>query len=233
MQSLRVGAGRIVAALGVAALFALKWADAAPGVKVADSAPPAEIAEELRGLLDPKSFQLDPGNGLLYEFWFRKDLPLARKPDAGDALAAIDETTFLGAVKVHKDTKDFKNDEVIAGVYTMRLGIQPTDGNHLGTSPFPYFAVLVPARYDKELKAISDHDTLAELSAQDTATEHPNILSLQPALEADYRTGDFPRLGEGGDNWKWIHFKLPATVKDAGEKVEIIFQLVYEGHGQL
>jgi hypothetical protein len=222
-----------MAALWLAALFTLHGAAAAPGVKVADSAPPADIAEELRGLLDSKSFQLDSGDGLLYEFWFRKDLPLARKPNGGDALAAIDETTYLGTVKVHKDTKDFKDDEVISGVYTMRLGIQPTDGNHLGTSPFPYFAILVPAKYDKELTGVSDHDTLADLSAQDTATEHPNILSLQPALEADQQTGDFPRLGEGGDNWKWIHFRLPATVKDGGEKLQITFQLVYEGHGQL
>jgi len=67
------------------------------------------------------------------------------------ALAVLEEITYFGVVRVHERRKDFRNDDIEPGVYTMRLGILPTDGDHLGTSPHPYMAVLVPAQYDEGL----------------------------------------------------------------------------------
>lgn len=194
--------------------------------------PPEEVVAELGGLLDANAVQLLDGDKPVLEFWFRKEIPLKSQPNEGaTALSLIDEVTYLGVVRVHERRKDFRNDDIEPGVYTMRLGILPTDGDHLGTSPHPYMAVLVPAQYDEGLGAIPDHDALAEISGQDTYAEHPNTLSLQP-LEADENEGDFPRTGEGGENWKLVYVKLPAKV-NGGDATELAFKLVYEGHGEI
>lgn len=200
-------------------------------LKQAEVAPPDEVASGMRDLLDSQAVQLLDGDKPIFEIWFRKDIPLKSKPDEGaSALSLIDEVTYLGVVSVHERRKDFRNDDIEPGVYTMRLGILPTDGNHLGTSPFPYMAILVPAKYDEGLDAITDHDSLAELSGQDTYAEHPNSLSLQP-LEDGEAEGDFPRTGEGGDDWQLVYLKLPA--KADGAEVELAFKMVYEGHGEI
>lgn len=201
-------------------------------LKQTEVAPPEEIVAELRDLLDPNAIQLSDGDKPVFEFWFRKDIPLGSAPGEGTtALSTIKEITYLGAVRVHERRKDFRNDDIEPGVYTMRLGILPTDGNHLGTSPFPYMAILVPAQYDEGLEAIPDHDTLAEISGQDTYAEHPSSLSLQP-LEDGEKDGEFPRTGEGGENWQFVYVKLPAKV-EGGDKAEFAFKMVYEGHGHI
>lgn len=201
-------------------------------LKQAQVDPPDEVAADMRGLLDTNAVQLLNGDKPVFEFWFRKDIPLSAKPgDGTSALSVLKEVTYIGVVNVHERRKDFRNDDIEPGVYTMRLGILPTDGNHLGVAPFPYMAILVPAEYDKGLDSIPDHDTLAELSGQDTYAEHPNTLSLQP-LEDDEGKGDFPRTGEGGDDWKFLFVKLSAKV-DGDGAAELPFKMVYEGHGEI
>lgn len=236
MQNLPKSILTLVAAAGMAVVIA-----ALPGrtiaangvtVKLAESPAPEEAAAEFRETLGPKAVQLSNDAGLLAEYWFCKEIPLSKKPgSASESLDSIAEITFVGIAKVHKDMKDFKNDEVIPGVYTMRIGIQPTDGNHLGTSPHPWFVILTPAHHDKTLDGITSHKQLAELSAEDTATDHPNILSLQPLPSGD-ETGEFPRAGKLSDEWKAIYLKLPGATQD-GEKADLLFGMVYEGHGEI
>ncbi|MCC6490234.1 MAG: hypothetical protein IT364_22305 [Candidatus Hydrogenedentes bacterium] len=201
-------------------------------LKVTETPPPAELAQAFRDTLDTKAVQILAGEKPIFEFWFRKDIPLTANPPAGQtALDAIKEVTFLGAVRVHETRKDFRKDDIEKGVYTLRLGIIPEDGNHLGTTPFPYMAVLVPAKYDTAMDAINDHDTLAKTSGKDTYDEHPNTLSMQPLKDADGE-GEFPRLAVGGDDWKFLYLKLPAKT-ESGEAADLIFGLVYEGHGEI
>lgn len=201
-------------------------------VKTVESPAPEQAAQEFRDTLDAKAVQLSGSDGTVAEFWFRKEIPLTKAPESpGKALDAIADVTFIGVVKVHNEMRDFRDDELIPGVYTMRFAKQPADGNHLGTAPHPWFLILVPAHYDKSLDGIPDAKKLSELSAEDTATEHPNNLSLQPLPQSE-TSDEFPRTGEGGDNWNFIYLKLPATVQ-GGDKTELRFGLVYEGHGKL
>ena len=223
---------RIVSIAGIALFCVLPGFAQEAVLKVTDTAPPNELAQAFRDTLDTKAVQLLVGDKPVLEFWFRKDIPLTSKPAPGQtALDAIKEVTFLGAVRVHETRKDFRKDDIEKGVYTLRLGIIPQDGNHLGTTPFPYMAVLVPAKYDTGMDAIGDHDTLAKTSGQDTYDEHPNTLSMQPLKGAEGE-GEFPRLAEGGDDWKFIYLKLPAKT-ESGEAADLIFGLVYEGHGEV
>src|SRR5713226_1110178 len=118
-------------------------------VKVADKQPPQQISESIRKTLQPKAVQVLDGQTPLFEFWFSAEVPLKSKPAAIDkTLDALRETTLLGAAAVGNGQRDYNDNEIAAGVYTLRFGLQPQDGDHLGTADYPYFAVLIPAKND-------------------------------------------------------------------------------------
>src|SRR5262245_11810815 len=196
-------------------------------VKVADKEPPKELDTSIRAKLQTKAVQLLDGEKPVYEFWFSAELPLQSKPaSVGKALDALKQAVLLGAVAVSRDQRDYRDDELHAGVYTMRFALQPQDGNHLGTSEFNYFAVLTPAKIDNKLDGISDYKTLVKASSKETSTDHPVILSLRPTSPDP---GDVPQLNTPAPEHKSIRVKVPA--KTGEEKVSIAFEVVYEGKG--
>ena len=119
-------------------LLVVTWAATAADLKVADKAVPKEIDPSIQKLLQPKSIQIGDG---MFEFWLVSDLPLSSKPaSAVKALDSLKQATLIGVVSVPKAARDYRDDEIAAGVYTMRFVLQPQDGNHLGSAEFPYFA---------------------------------------------------------------------------------------------
>src|SRR6266436_1748968 len=95
-------------------------------LKVIDKEPPKQIAESIRNSLQPKAVQLLNGDTPVFEFWFGSEIPLKSKPGSADkALDALAETAVLGAVAVGTGQRDYKHNEIAAGVYTMRFGLQP------------------------------------------------------------------------------------------------------------
>ncbi|MHB8520508.1 MAG: hypothetical protein ACYDH9_07105 [Limisphaerales bacterium] len=199
-------------------------------VKVVDKEPPKELSAPIREKLQSKAVQLLDGDKPVYEFWFDAEIPLKSKPDsAGKALEAIKETTLLGAVAVPGTQRDFKDNEIAAGVYTMRFGLQPQDGDHLGTADFPSFAVLIKAALDTDLDGLSTFKKMTKASGKDTATSHPIVLSLRPA---DSDQGDFPKLNEPAPDQKGVLLKVPVQVAGGDAKTSIVFDLVCRGHGK-
>src|SRR5437870_1347255 len=196
-------------------------------LKVADKEPPKELDTSIRAKLQTKAVQLLDGEKPVYEFWFSAEVPLQSKPaSAGKALDAIKQATLLGAVAISRDQRDYRDDELAAGVYTMRFALQPQDGNHLGTAEFNYFAVLVPAKLDPRPEGISDYKPLVKASSKETATDHPVILSLRPASSAE---GELPKLNDPSPEHKSVRVKLPAKAGD--QLASLVFEVVYEGRG--
>ena len=196
-------------------------------VKVSDKEPPKELDASIRAKLRTKAVELLDGENPVYGFWLSAELPLQSKPaSAGKALDAIKQATLLGVVAVSRDQRDYRDDELRAGIYTMRFALQPQDGNHLGTSEFNYFAVLTPAKMDNKLDGISDYKALVKASSKETSTDHPVILSLRPASSDQ---GALPQLNAPAPEHKSVRVKVPAKAGD--EKAEITFEIVYEGKG--
>jgi hypothetical protein len=196
-------------------------------LKVVDKPPPRELAAAIAGTLAPQAVQLLAGDTPALEFWFSAAVPVQARPASpGKALDAVKQCTLLGAVAVPKARRDYRDDELAEGVYTVRLGLQPQDGDHLGTAEFTWFAVLVPAKYDAKPEGITDYKPLVKASGKDTSGGHPVILSLRPASSAE---GEFPRLNEPAPDHKSVVLKLPAKVAGSGEKTDLVFELVYEG----
>jgi hypothetical protein len=199
-------------------------------VIVEEQAPPEELAEPIRAELVPSVVRLLEDGKVFYEFWFRKQIPLEQQPSGNFALLAVKEGALLGALKVHEERYDFKDEEIPPGVYSLRLGLQPEDGDHLGTSPTPTFALLIPAKDDRVLDGFTDHDELSDAAGKVNAAEHPSNLSLQRVKEPD---GDFPRLASyrGGDH-EVVCLSLEGSPEGGGKTVPVTFALVYEGIGE-
>jgi hypothetical protein len=192
-------------------------------LKTADLPPPREIDPAIQKLLQPKAIQLVEGDQPAFQFWLVNDLPLQSKPGA-KPLDAVKQATLLGVVSVPKALRDYRDDEIAAGVYTMRFALQPQDGNHLGSSEFLYFAALTPAKLDTKPDGITDYKSLVKVSSKETSTDHPVILSLRPT-----GSGDSPQLVEPAPEHKSVRVKVPATA--GGEKTSLAFEIVYEGKG--
>ncbi|HKS36493.1 MAG TPA: hypothetical protein VJW76_04845 [Verrucomicrobiae bacterium] len=211
--------------LGCLAVSSIRAADLT--VRVADKEPPKDLDASIRAKLQSKAIQLLDGDKPVYEFWFSAELPLQSKPSStAKALETIKQAALLGAISVAGDQRDYRDDELRAGVYTMRFALQPQDGNHLGTAEFSFFAVLTPAKIDNKLDGIGDYKSLVKASSRETSTDHPVILSLRPAAADD---GDPPKLNSPVPDHKSMRVKVPA--KAGEDKTAITFELVYEGKG--
>jgi hypothetical protein len=197
-------------------------------LKVIDKEPPKELDTSIRQTLQSKAVQVLDGEKPAFEFWFRSEIPLQSKPASpAKALDAPKQTTLLGAVAIPSPRRDYRDDPVSAGIYTMRFALQPQDGNHLGTAEYLYFAVLVPAKLDTKLDGIADYKALVKASSKETSTDHPMVLSLRPAASEE---GELPKLNEPAPHHKSVRVKVPA--KAGPDKTAIAFEVVCEGKAE-
>ncbi len=145
--------------------------------------PPADLASPVREALAADGCRIVDAEGKpLADFWFRKEVPEAPPPkekQIGAKFEALAEGTLLGAARYHQKHYDFKDKPFPAGIYTLRLGLQPTDGDHQGVSETRDFALLCPASADKDLSPIPTKESV-KLSNQASGTKHPVIVWLRP-----------------------------------------------------
>ena len=195
-------------------------------LKVTDKAPPSEVAESIRSLLQPKAIQLVEGDKAVIELWLAKELTLQSKPSSpATALDALKQTTILGAASFASPRRDYREDEIAKGVYTLRFAHQQQDGNHLGTAEFTYFGVLVPAKLDAGPDAIKDYKQLVNTSSKETSTDHPMVISLRPVSSTE---GELPKITEPAPEHKAVRVKIPGKGADTSP---VVFDIVYEGKG--
>jgi hypothetical protein len=198
-----------------------------PTVKVADEPPPKELAEPIRALLSAKAMTvLDDKGAPLCTVWPRAALEAKATADqakAGLKYSHLEETTVLGAVRFPAVWGDYRKQKIKPGVYTLRLGLQPMDGDHMGTAPFNDFGLLGPAALDKSPDPF-DAKELHALSAKASGRKHPGIMLLFP----NRKPGDVPVIESKPDDAWVLSFKVPTTA--AGQKADLGFSLVVVGH---
>jgi hypothetical protein len=199
-------------------------------VKKEAKAVPDAVAAEIRDSLNPESVQILSGEETVLELWFRKSVPLKSKPESpAKALDSVAQATLLGIVSVPADRRDYRDDSLPEGVYTVRFALQPQDGDHSGTSDFPYFAVLIPIGDDKTVDGITGYRQLVDASRKETSSEHPVILSLRPVAEPK---AELPALTEPVTDHRCVQVQTHAAAGDAaGDSQILTFELVFEGLG--
>jgi hypothetical protein len=153
-------------------------------VKSADTPTPKELSEPLRKLLSDSSIQLvDEAGKAVCDIWLRKEIPADATPQqikSGVTYREIKQTELFGAIQFHTNWSDYRKQKIKAGVYTMRLAYQPTDGKHTADiSEFQDFILLVGAKFDAK-PALMDPKMLSEASGDSIESAHPAVFMLWP-----------------------------------------------------
>jgi hypothetical protein len=149
---------------------------AEPKVSSLAEKPPAELAGGVAAQLTPAA-KVSVGAATL-DLWWVKALAAD-----GPGWSNVESGTLVGALRVTGAFKEIRGKVVAPGVYTLRFGMQPQNGDHLGISPFREFLVLSPAAADTDPKVLG-FDGVVALSKQVIGTSHPANLSLDPPEDA-------------------------------------------------
>ena len=173
------------AGLAILAVLSLTaFAEDAPYKVKSEKVPPAkELSEAIRKLLSEDALQLADASGeVAMTFWFRSAIPSQAGEEQiknGLTYREVPATTVIGAVQFAKPWTDYRKQKIPAGVYTLRLAIQPMDGDHMGTAPYSDFCLLSPAAKDQSADTM-EPKALFEMSAQAPGGTHPGVVLLYP-----------------------------------------------------
>lgn len=158
--------------------------------------PPPETPAPILAALNKSGAKIVTDSGTaLVEIWLRSAMPSG--PSTGESnvmLPTIPPGALLGELRFPAKGSDRRGQDIAPGVYTLRYGNYPVNGNHQGVAPQRDFLVLVPAALDKSADPISDFDALMELSRKASRTPHPAVLSFWKA-DADQKAG-FEKQGD-------------------------------------
>ena len=130
--------------------------------------------------------------------------------------------SFLALESAAREGSEFRDQTIGRGWYTLRYGLQPVDGNHVGTSPTRDFLLHIDAR-----QAAPDRtwepDELNMASAEVAGSNHPAMLCLQKPSEGT----DAAIRHDDERDW-WI---LHVFGSEAGDqKTKIPIDLIVAGH---
>jgi hypothetical protein len=215
---------RMIAALLVLCLSTAFASAADYSVEAIDAPPPDDVQAEIAEKLSSSGFKVVSGQGrVLCEVWPAKAWPAVEdfKP-TGAVNYPFKVGELLGTIRFARNGADFRGQKIRKGTYTMRYGLQPEDGNHVGTSDTRDFVVLLPAA-DDATAAPLEKEALFEKSSKATGTPHPAVFSLLPA---DKNAKELPRMvrDENTDLWA-VDF-----AGKANGKKELVVELVVVGH---
>ena len=191
--------------------------------KIDEPAPKEGISAETAALLSPTGFKVIRGETrVIVEVWPCKEWPIKAAKTGNDVLYPFQPGQVMGVARFPRKGNDFREQDVPAGLYTLRYGQQPVDGAHVGTSPTRDFLLLTPADKDKSPDIIADFKALSKASAQTTGASHPAILSLQRL--SDSKDALAIRHQEDKD-WWIVRFtsKTKSGDKTADQAVEAVF----------
>lgn len=216
----------------VALAVAPAWASAEDAYKIEPlkDAPPAALAGPVKSALEGTGFRvLNPDGKPLAEFWLRKGIPASGKPSGvkGSVLfPVLAEGELLGVVRYLEEGQDYRDQAVSPGVYTLRYGLQPVNGAHLGVSTYRDYALLSPAGKDAALATLPAKK-LEELSAQASGTTHPSVL-LMLAAPGSAQSGPKIVHDEALNTWGAV-LPLDLAVKGEAGAVALPVQVIVSG----
>lgn len=219
------------------ALAALSLAAAKPAYQLdAVDALPEGVPAAIAPVLDPKGHSVTGPDGKLCQIWLVKNLELqpAFKP-SNNVKYPFQAGQLIGLLNVEKKTRfeDFRAQRVRSGLYTLRYGKQPEDGNHIGTSELADYLLAIPVAVDTKPDKITPNKKLHEQSAKTTRATHPAVFSLMATDKAGNaeKSKATAHLDQAqGHDW-WI-FNATAHGKDGETTIEVPIRLVIVGKTQ-
>jgi hypothetical protein len=160
--------------------------------------PPPEVASGIAQAIEKTGVQIS-GNGTAYcEIWLRTSLPSGvASNEQNVTLPHVPMGALLGVIRFDGNGSDRRGQTIKPGVYTLRYGIMPMNGNHQGAAPQRDFLLMTPAAEDRDVKATPNFDALVAMSRKASLTPHPAVLSFWKA------DTDAPGFSQQGDT-DWV-----------------------------
>lgn len=191
---------------------------------VAIGAAPADVPAAIQSALDAQGVRVTNDQGAtVCEVWLRKTLPTSATPNtSSDVLfGALTEGAFLGVLHFPNAATDFRSQNIKAGFYTLRYGLIPQDGNHMGVNPSRDAFVLAPVSADPGPDKTLAFEDLVKLSTQASGTPHPGFLVGAPVSGAS-----FPSVAKD-DSGNW-----DLQIKGHGASGDLPLAFTVVGHWQ-
>jgi hypothetical protein len=198
-------------------------------LEVLKEAAPSALPAAIKSTLLDEGFRVVSSAGKpVADFWLRKATPATAKPSGPKGpvcFPVLSEGELLGALRFPADGHDYRDQPIPAGVYTLRYGLQPVNGDHLGVSTFRDFALLIAATKDNA-PADLPQKKLEDQSAEAAGSSHPAVLMLVPA-PADAKSGVMVH-DDTKDTWGAV---VPLVLQVKGEEApaSLPVQLVLVG----
>jgi hypothetical protein len=156
---------------------------AAPGLPAAYSS-----------VMESSGYRVVGPKGPWCEVWLRKSIPAGAKSGDSAITLPIAQGTLLGILRFPASGQDRREQQLKAGVYTMRYSNYPVDGAHQGVAPQRDFTLLTPVANDPDPAATPDFQKLVEMS-RTSGTPHPAVFLLEAPSGAT-----FPSVAKKGEN---------------------------------
>jgi hypothetical protein len=171
-------------------------------------APPSELAAPISAALQKDGVKVAAGSGTAFcEVWFRSTAPSGPKSsEEGVTLPTIPQGALMGALRFPGRGADRRGQNIKPGVYTLRYGLQPVNGDHQGVAPQRDFLVMIPAADDTDPNAVPGFDDLMKMSRKASGTPHPAVLSMSASSNST-----FPELKKEGESDWALHVKIGAV----------------------
>jgi hypothetical protein len=175
-----------------------------------EAAPSDAIAPEILEQLAPTGIKVLRGKRTVCDLWLCQSWTAkADFESTATIIYPFEVGQLIGVARYKGKGTDFRGQGISPGVYVLRYGHQPIDGNHVGTSDTLDFLLLTPADADRTVEPMAAKE-LFKLSAQVAGSKHPTILSLvRPAGSAE----SAPSIRHDEEHDLWI---VTATAKKAG-----------------
>lgn len=199
-------------------------------VEARKQTPPASLAPEVLGALSPESIRIQDGEGKDFaEIWLRQTTTCSEKPAGPKGVIQfpfLADGEFLGVLQFAEEGHDYREQAIAKGVYTMRYGLQPVNGDHLGVSAYRDYVLLLPAAKDKSL-SIPKRKQLEERSSESAGTSHPASFLL---LMAPRGAKPQPAVIRDSEKNTWsVVLPMRFQVKGQNETIVYPVQLVVVG----
>ena len=181
---------------------------------------PSEIQAPVAAQLETGGVRASVDGSKTLDFWWVKGVAVTGSAD----WANVAEGTLIGAVRIGAAFRDIRGKVIKPGVYTLRYGIQPDNGDHLGVSPHRQFLLLSPASVDKD-PAPQGHEGTVELSKGSIGGSHPGVWSVDPPAAGDEAVLSLHKTDLGHEA---VIVEVPAT-RDGKPGGSLKFGLVLVG----
>jgi len=191
---------------------------------------PKGLSPAIEKQIDPEGYRVSSEKGAVVDLWLLKDV--AVEPGFKSSLLklyAFKPGQLIGALRIADGAEytDFRGQEMNAGTYTLRYGLQPMDGNHVGTSETSDFLLALPAAIDTKADGIATKEELSEESAKAAGSTHPAIFSLVDPKRASRKA----KL-EFDDFTEHTILSFTGSAKEGDKSVKLKVRLVVVGQSE-